>query len=52
MIIHEMLLGGATQDAEHAGDGADTRGEDRSNEQRFGVAPGALAKESGKCYDD
>src|SRR3954447_14822515 len=52
MIIDEVALAAEATDAQDAGHGALAGGQDGADEQHLGMAPGAVAKQRGKGYND
>src|SRR5215203_6885452 len=52
MIIDEVALAAEATDAQDAGHGALARGQDGADEQDLGMAPGAVAKQRRKGYND
>src|ERR671920_2079199 len=52
MIIDEVALAAEANDAQEAGDGAFAGRQNSPDEQHLGMAPGAVAKQRGKGYND
>ena len=52
VVVLEMRLVAEAEDTQGSGDGARTRGQDRADEQDFGVFPGRFAEEAAERVQD